>query len=143
MGARVSLSALLASTTLSGPARVSLSTLAVVNQLSGPIRVSGSYMLVARSISSGFEMNLLDSSSVIYGADSFDVTASAPPAPEPNPYKPIIPDSMREALGPDDFNYLQENQETLRDQHNLTQAGDTTFPYQLTVTPVTRFDTTS
>jgi hypothetical protein len=134
VGARVSLSALLASTTLSGPARVSLSTLAVVNQLSGPIRVSGSYMLVARSISSGFEMNLLDSSSVIYGADSFDVTASAPPAPEPNPYKPIIPDSMREALGPDDFNYLQENQETLRQQHNLAQAGDTTFPYQLIIT---------
>jgi hypothetical protein len=51
MGARVSLSALLASTTLSGPARVSLSTLAnVVNQLSGPIRVSGSYMLSVRSV---------------------------------------------------------------------------------------------
>jgi hypothetical protein len=31
------------------------------------------------------------------------------------------------------FDYIEENQKTLRLQHNITQAGDTTFPHEMII----------
>jgi hypothetical protein len=154
MGVRASLSALLASTALSGPARASLHAAMVAEQLFGnarvslhaaiisqkrgaPARVSGEYMIVAQSANHGVWFNLFtndeSTGSHLYGVTGWAVTLAASPTPEYNPYKPIVPDSMRESLGDDGYEYIEENQETLRQQHNLIQAGDTTFPYQLTI----------
>lgn len=157
MGVRSSLSALLASTTLSGPARVSLSALSVAEQLSGPLRISGSYglaaqtlaganrasghyLMIARSINYGFELIRLESSSDIdkfhgFGVKGFDISLVQAPAPEHNPYRPTIPESIVDTMGTEAYDYLKENQEITREQHNLTQAGDSTFPYQLMIKP--------
>jgi hypothetical protein len=133
MGARVSLSVLLTGTALSGPVRSSLNALLSVNALAGPVRASGHYLLVSRSYNRSFLLNLLESNSAIYGVDSYDVNLTVPPTPESNPFKPLVPEMLSAKVGVDGYAYLQENQETLREQHNLTQAGDTTFPYQLTL----------
>lgn len=140
MGARVSLSALLAGTALGGPSRVSLSTLLVAEALSGPIRVSGSYLLVAQSVKSAFTLNRLESTSDLaplhgFGILGFTTKLSSAPTPEHNPYRPSIPESIVATAGSETYDYLKENQEIQREQHNLTQAGDTTFPYQLLLKP--------
>lgn len=131
---RASFTAALAAESLAGPIRVSQSSLLVANPLHGNSRVSGSYVLaVVQYGSNAFFLNTLDSNSAIYGVDSYDVTLTVPVTPESNPYKPLVPEMLSDKVGVDGYAYLQENQETLRDQHNLSQAGDTTFPYQLTV----------
>lgn len=51
---------------------------------------------------------------------------------EPNPYKPTTPASVS-TLDDDLSHHFDEQQQTLRKQHNITQAGDSTFPWdQLT-----------
>lgn len=50
---------------------------------------------------------------------------------DPNPYRPDIPPEVADD-SPNLYDYLREQSETLRDQHNLIQAGDTTFPWELT-----------
>lgn len=138
MGARVSLSSLLAATALGGPARVGLSTVMAATHLGGPIRVSGSYLMFIRSAKSAFELTRLESTSSLdkfdgFGVKTYDVTVLQAPTPEHNPYRPSIPESTIQTLGPEGYDYLKENQEIQREQHNLTQAGDTTFPYQLMI----------
>lgn len=48
---------------------------------------------------------------------------------ESNPYRPDLPSHLARQ-DPDLFLFLRELTESLREQHNITQAGDTTFPYE-------------
>lgn len=50
--------------------------------------------------------------------------------PEINPYRPTVPDNYEE-LSPTLYEFQRENQETLRRQHNVSQSGDTTFPWEM------------
>jgi hypothetical protein len=133
MGVRVSLSALLSGSALSGSVRVSQSLILAVEALAAPVRVSAQYVVVARSYERSFELNLLDSNSIIYELGPFSVSLAAPPAPENNPYRPTIPESIEASAGSETYDYMRENQEILREQHNITQAGDSTFPYQMLI----------
>lgn len=80
-----------------------------------------------------FFPQLLESDSEIYGVSKFTLAVTAN-APEHNPYRPTIPESVYDVQGGGELaDYLRENQEILRQQHNITQAGDSTFPWQLFV----------
>lgn len=58
-----------------------------------------------------------------------------PPIPvEWNPFRPDIPSSLSE-VDEGLYDYLREQAELMREQHNSTQAGDSTFPWQMFVTP--------
>lgn len=52
---------------------------------------------------------------------------------EGNPYRPSIPETLRDIIGDSDADFFREQTETLRDQHNKTQAGDTSFPWPILV----------
>lgn len=56
---------------------------------------------------------------------SFTEIYDSPPA-EWNPYRPDLPNDLEDAQ-PDLHRYLQHQAETLRQQHNVNQAGDSTF----------------
>lgn len=47
-----------------------------------------------------------------------------------NPYSQAVPTHVADD-DPESFDFQREQAETLREQHNLTQAGDTTFPWEL------------
>lgn len=49
---------------------------------------------------------------------------------ETNPFRPDLPESIT-GISPDLYDFLRELAETLREQHNLTQAGDTTFSWEV------------
>lgn len=49
---------------------------------------------------------------------------------EPNPFRPDLPENLRELSG-SLYDFLRETIETLRAQHNLTQAGDSTFSWEI------------
>lgn len=63
-------------------------------------------------------------------APYYEQTAAPTTAIEANPFRPDIPHPLAET-DPELYEYLREQAETLRNQHNLTQAGDTTFPWEL------------
>jgi hypothetical protein len=50
--------------------------------------------------------------------------------PDPNPYSVQVPESVRR-LNPELYEFLRKLTTTLRDEHNRTQAGDTTFDWQM------------
>lgn len=50
---------------------------------------------------------------------------------EPNPYAPIIHNTAVADMPPALAGVLGPQQEMIRKQHNITQAGDTTFPFDL------------
>lgn len=71
------------------------------------------------------------------------ITAFVAPNPTPvaktttieaNPYRPDVPIHLA-SDDPDLYEYLREQAELLRQQHNLIQAGDSTFPWELATTP--------
>lgn len=128
---RGSLSAIIAANALSGPVRASLTSIVTANALSGPVRASATYLLSVSSIGYGIEFNTLDSTSELYDIIGWDISLAAEKIPEHNPYRPTIPETVVETLGTEGYDYLKENQEITREQHNITQAGDTTFPHQL------------
>lgn len=147
MAGRVSLAALLATTSLSGPTRVGASYVSSIIGLKGPtrvsaqyliaavglrrpVRVSAQYMIAVQSVHRAIYPDLLDSTSLIYAGNTWAVETGSHPVPESNPYRPQIPEQLS-GLGDAYYNYQSEQQQTLREQHNLTQAGDSTFPYQL------------
>lgn len=73
----------------------------------------------------------------IFDADIFDVTFIGidvripPPVPaEWNPFRPDVPHDIA-GSAPPLYDYLREQAETLREQHNLTQAGDSSFPWEM------------
>lgn len=47
-----------------------------------------------------------------------------------NPHRPDIPEDV-ESLSPRLYDFLRDQAEALRKQHNLTQAGDTSFPWDI------------
>ncbi len=49
---------------------------------------------------------------------------------ELNPYRPTLPNEVEE-LSPILYEFMRESVGTTREQHNLTQAGDSTFPWEL------------
>jgi hypothetical protein len=49
---------------------------------------------------------------------------------ESNPFSLTVPDSIR-GVSQDLYDFLRSMAQTQRDQHNKTQAGDTTFPWQI------------
>lgn len=61
-----------------------------------------------------------------------DVDVSIPV--EWNPFRPDIPSHLADVDG-GLYDYLREQAELIREQHNSTQAGDSTFPWQMFVTP--------
>ena len=121
---------------LPGPIRISDHTLAYTGAMAAtaPVRASGHYFYSVQSINNAFFPILLESGE-IFGITKFTVDLSASLIPEFNPYKPQVPESLIDipGAGRDFFDYIEENQKTLRLQHNITQAGDTTFPYQMVI----------
>ncbi len=151
MTIRATYSALMASAAYSGPVRVSVSGLMAVVGTPGFVAatntklmatvgtpgtaiVTAHYLMALSNVHNAFLPNLLDSNSAIYGVESFTIELTASPTPESNPYRPAIPESII-AIDAEMYDYTRENQEILREQHNLTQAGDTTFPWQLLIKP--------
>ena len=71
------------------------------------------------------------------GIEVFPLYAKAniPPATtlEWNPYRPDVPRELAET-DPALYEYLREQAEITREQHEATQAGDTTFPWQMIAT---------
>lgn len=133
MALRVSGAYLLASTSLRGPLRVSGHWLSHAAQLRAPLRVSGHWLYGVMSTEDGFSLNLLDADNEIFGLDGYDLQLVSGPIPEFNPYKPQVPESLIDIGGREFFDYIEENQKTLREQHNVTQAGDTTFPHEMII----------
>jgi hypothetical protein len=138
---------LLAATSLSGPIRVGAAALVSVGSWGpkvhvggsprilvggfGPgIQISGAYKFSVQSARRGFYPIFLESSSEIYSDFGWDISRFGGLIPEHNPYRPEIPERMIE-LGDDAYNYMRENQQILRQQHNFYIAGDSTFPWQL------------
>ena len=50
-----------------------------------------------------------------------------------NPFRPDVPIRLVDQ-DPELYDYLRDQAELIRDQHNKTQAGDTTFPWQMLTT---------
>lgn len=96
----------------------------------GPARVSNLFRMSVANIHNAFYANTLESSSIIHGVSKFDIVVANTSIPESNPYRPEIPEQLA-GLGETYYNFASEQQQTLREQHNLTQAGDSTFPYQM------------
>lgn len=99
--------------------------------VSGPIRASGHYIAVARSLNTVIPFELLESNSELYPYGTV-IEVGSTIVPEHNPYRPSIPEALI-GLGDEFYNFYEENQNNLREQHNITQAGDTTFPWQMFV----------
>jgi hypothetical protein len=98
--------------------------------IAGDKRVTAHYIQSIVSVHGSVLFQLVTNQSEIYGYQPFDVSFDDPPWPEHNPYRPRIPEQLVR-LGDDYYDFAEENQQILREQHNITQAGDTTFPFQL------------
>jgi hypothetical protein len=147
MTIRATRNALMTTTGLQGDARVSkliFATLtatasdtrvtkvhtATLTATTSDTRVTTIHRFTVASIHNAFVPNLLDSQAEIYGVTGYEIGVTSFSPPESNPYKPTVPESLA-AIDPELHELSRENQETLREQHNITQAGDTTFPFQL------------
>lgn len=157
MALRITLQGLLSSTILSGPKRVTAHYLMssipfaaqkriTTHQLTtstafqGAKLVTAHYIQSAISIHNYFELLRLESNSELHdflGTGSPDsgtivYELAAGPIPEHNPYRPRIPEQFID-IGDDFYDFYEENQQIHREQHNITQMGDTTFPFQLAI----------
>jgi hypothetical protein len=122
--------------------RITAHDLATSAGFAGSKRVTAHYVQSAISIHNYFELIRLESNSVLYDFlgesgpgnpathGDIDYELSAGPIPEHNPYRPRIPEQFID-IGDDFYDFYEENQQIHREQHNITQMGDTTFPYQL------------
>lgn len=103
----------------------------------GAQRVSDLRLLKAQSLNRLFYLIRLGSTSTIndFNDDTWSYELVAGRIPEFNPYKPQVPESLIKIDdgGREIFDWLEEQQKTIRLQHNITQAGDTTFPHQLII----------
>lgn len=113
--------------------RISKHGLGGALSVAAPVRASAHYRVSVMSIHNAFFLTLLDSTSQIFPIPEWEVELVAGQIPEFNPYKPQVPESLIDIGGREFFDYIEENQKTLRLQHNITQAGDTTFPYQMII----------
>lgn len=115
----------------------------------GPIQIAHIQPEIVRDIADRYEWAFIDdgdlafdgfSYSAAYGWAFIDDSASAffpfsllvVPAvkTEWNPLRPDIPPEIADS-DPNLYDYLREQAEILREQHDLTQAGGTTFPWEL------------
>lgn len=119
----------IAAQALAGASKVTGQQVVVAQALRGANKVAGQWLIVARSIHNAIFFNRLDSGQ-IFGVSEFDVEYTQALVPEFNPYRPTVPSEF-ERLGDEFFYFSRENQEIIRHQHNLSQAGDTTFPWQM------------
>lgn len=117
---------------LKAPVRNSFVSLGGAVALKAPIRPSANYLLSAQSLNRAFYLDFLESNAEIFDNFRFEYELHAQPMPEHNPYRPRIPEQLIH-IGDDYYDFTEENQQILREQHNITQAGDTTFPYQLVI----------
>lgn len=121
----------------------------------GQSRVTYVSLIRAQSIHRAFYLQRLPSSSTITDfipdgpgsggpggegpGHGWGVDLVAGTIPEFNPYKPQVPESLialggdQDGAGREIFDWLEEQQKTIRLQHNITQAGDSTFPYQMII----------
>jgi hypothetical protein len=149
MAQRVTKAGLYVSVAMDGALRASKQSLIISGGFDAPIRVTKHALIISGGIDAAiratyhgmyaigsphalFILNRLESNSEIYGFGDTPwlIETSESIIPEHNPYRPRIPEAMID-LGDDFYNFYEENQNILRQQHNITQAGDTTFPYQL------------
>lgn len=120
-----------------GPLRISQTQgFAVINYRSF-MRITYFAGLRVQNLNRVFYLGRLNSTSRIndFTLDNWELELVAGPIPEFNPYKPQVPESLLdiEDGGREIFDWLEEQQKTIRLQHNITQAGDTTFPHQLII----------
>lgn len=135
-----------------GPLRVTRVGLYMGMAIPGAIRVTYVSLIKAQSIHRVFYLGRLPSTSTITsfiangpgnsgGGDGnppghgWELELVAGIIPEFNPYKPQVPESLIKIDdgGREIFDWLEEQQKTIRLQHNITQVGDTTFPYQMII----------
>lgn len=69
------------------------------------------------------------SAQLLRSVENFDRDVPDIPDRESNPYRPTMPNEI-EQVSPVLADFVQLQTETLRDQHNKTQAGDTTVPWE-------------
>jgi hypothetical protein len=149
--ARITRASLLVGTALAGPVIVTRSTVlagvsypssgrisrtSLVSALAYPGQMRITYFsgIRAQSIHRAFYPERLESDSVIYDFEPWEIKLLAGPFPEFNPYKPAIPEKIID-VNQEIYDYLKEKQETLREQHNKLNGGDTNFPWQMVQVP--------
>jgi hypothetical protein len=95
-----------------------------------------------------FDLLVRPSDSEIWPIGELDYEAPTRPGPvaratslELNPYRPDVPNKLA-AEDPELYEYLREQAELLRQQHNLTQAGDSTFPWEVATLPADKAEFT-
>lgn len=112
-----------------GPIRTTMQGLAVSLGRDGPIRVTMNGLLVMQSIHRMAEMEFLDAGPTFYDPE-LEISYDFPPVPEFNPYRPTIPEEYHD-ISPVFYDFEKEHREITRQQHNLAQAGDSTFPWEM------------
>lgn len=114
-----------------GAQRVTVSKVLYQAAEPGPQRVTGVWRLSVQLAKHRLIVPLLDLSGEIWDP-RWEIDADSQMdalVPEWNPYRPTVPNEYYD-LGDVLYDFQKENQETQRAQHNLIQAGDTTFPWQ-------------
>jgi hypothetical protein len=96
---------------------------------STPVRVTQHSFIIAQSVHRAFYLNRLDGGEIFNGF-KFVVESASAKIPEFNPYRPTISQDFS-ALPANVETFLGGQTATLRQQHDLIQAGDTTFPWQI------------
>lgn len=112
-----------------GPVRVASHGIEIMLGQDGAVRVTNHGLLLMVSADRTISPSFLGSESEVYDYSAL-LEIDALGVPEPNPYRPDVPQDLHD-LDPVFYDFYREVQETLRNQHNLIQAGDTTFHWSL------------
>lgn len=151
-GTRVSAHSLIITEAKHGGTRISNHAVVALQSQAGPTRVSGHYPVVLQSIHRIITPGLL-SGGVIYDVVNARQITGSILIPESNPYRPAPPSAFGGAgAGPSGSSpsttpviggavnsaaqtpvaaFMQEQTASIRQQHNITQAGDTTFSWEI------------
>lgn len=118
--------------TYAGKQRIGKHEIATTLSMAGRQRVTGHWLLSVASIHNAFYPDFLQGGQ-IWGFTTWDVVIPPFLVPELNPYRPTVPDEFfnPESMGDVFYYFARENQEIIRQQHNITQAGDSTYPFQV------------
>lgn len=92
-----------------------------------PVRVTRLFLQVHMDTTQVLEFGFTESSAEFFPA-SIDQTQEL--IPEFNPYRPTVPEEYSD-ISSTLYEFQREDTEIKRQQHNLIQAGDTTFPWQM------------
>lgn len=126
---RVGTHLLIASTAIASPQRIGGHQTIVSAAVGSDIRIGGHLTYYVASVHQVIRFNLLEGGELL-GVEEWLVESSFPEVPEFNPYRPTIPEEYHD-LGGILYDYEKEHREITRQQHNLAQAGDTTFPWEM------------